>query len=80
MAKPTITIDNMTFSYNDNPLKLSDALDYEIRSNWIASFIWFGWGQELLGRYFAWKVKRKHKRYKKSINFTNRLYQKIMIK
>lgn len=38
-------------------------LDYEIRSNRIASFIRFAWGQDLIGSYFAWKVRRKYGRY-----------------
>lgn len=36
---------------------------YEVRSSLIAQFIWFGWGQKLMGRYFAWKVNVKYKRY-----------------
>ena len=45
---------------------LSVFLDYEIRSSWWASWIGWSWGQELSGRYFAWKVKRKYARYKQS--------------
>jgi len=40
-----------------------EALDYELRSSWWASFIFWSKGQELAGSYFAWKVKRKMKRY-----------------
>lgn len=43
-----------------------DFLDYEIRSSWWASWIGWDWGQELSGKYFAWKVKRKYARYKHS--------------
>jgi len=44
-------------------------LDYEINSHWLASYIWFEWGQLLMGKYFAWKVNRKYKRHCKIINF-----------
>jgi len=43
---------------------LSIFLDYEISSSWWASWIGWNWGQELAGKYFAWKVKRKYARYK----------------
>ena len=46
-----------------NNLSIKDFLSYEVKSNWLAPWIGFRWGQELLGRYFAWKVKRKYKRY-----------------
>lgn len=51
----------------------SEVLDYEIRSHWLASWIWFGWGQDLLGIYFAWKVSRKYKRYSWSILMAERI-------
>lgn len=41
-------------------------LDYEIRSSWWASLISWEWGQNLAGKYFAWKAIRKYTRYKKS--------------
>lgn len=47
-------------------ISLSVLLDYEIRSSWWASWIGWNWGQKLSGSYFAWKVKRKYARYKKS--------------
>jgi hypothetical protein len=43
---------------------LSIFLDYEIRSSWWASWIGWDWGQELSGKYFAWKTSRKYARYK----------------
>jgi hypothetical protein len=46
-----------------NNLSIKDFLDYEVKSNWLASWIGFSWGQELLGRYFAWKTLRKYHRY-----------------
>jgi hypothetical protein len=45
---------------------LSVFLDYEIRSSWWASCIGWDWGQELSGKYFAWKTSRKYARYKQS--------------
>ncbi len=45
---------------------LSVFLDYEIRSSWWASWIGWNWGQELSGKYFAWKTIRKYARYKQS--------------
>lgn len=49
------------------PITLKQALDYEIRGHWLASWIWFDWGQELLSRYFVRKVTRKYKRYNQLI-------------
>tara|TARA_R110002033_G_scaffold60171_1_gene110189 strand:+ start:4899 stop:5153 length:255 start_codon:yes stop_codon:yes gene_type:complete len=52
---------------------LRDCLDYEIRSSWWASWIFFEWGQEISGAYFAWKTKRKYNRYIKTIQRQLRL-------
>jgi len=41
-------------------------LEYEVRSSWWASWIGWDWGQELSGKYFAWKTRRKYERYKMS--------------
>lgn len=41
-------------------------LDYEIRSSWWASWVGIGWVQQLAGRYFAWKTKRKYVRYRQT--------------
>lgn len=46
------------------PIKV--FLDYEIHSSKWASFVSWNWMQELSGRYFAWKVKRKYARYQLS--------------
>ncbi len=45
---------------------LSFFLDYEIRSSWWASWVGWDWGQELSGKYFAWKTSRKYARYKQT--------------
>lgn len=47
-------------------ITLRQALDYEIRSSWWASFISGAFGQHLAGKYFSNKVSRKHRRYLKS--------------
>lgn len=41
-------------------------LEYEVKSSWIAKFIWFKWGQELLGLYFAKKTEIKYNRFIKA--------------
>ena len=50
-------------------IEMMEALDYELRSSWWASLIFWDWGQEMAGSYFAWKVKRKHRRYIQSKTF-----------
>ena len=52
---------------------LSVFLDYEIRSSWCASWIGWKWGQELSGKYFAWKTSRKYARYKRSKMWEQRI-------
>jgi hypothetical protein len=44
-------------------LSMQEVLNYEIHSHWLASWIGFKWGQDLMGKYFAWKVRRKYNRY-----------------
>ena len=64
---PAEIIDNyhqtgkLLYEVKDDTLQL--LLDYEIRSSWWADLIWWKWGQELTGSYFAWKVKKKYNRY-----------------
>lgn len=48
-------------------------LDYEVHSHWLASWISFHWGQVLLGKYFAWKVRRKYTAYTKSMENRKRI-------
>jgi hypothetical protein len=38
-------------------------IDYEVISSWWASWIWWDWGQEISGKYFLWKAKRKYAKY-----------------
>lgn len=45
-------------------ISIDDAIDYEIKASWWASWIGWEWGQTLAGKYFAWKVQCKYARYK----------------
>lgn len=40
-----------------------DVAKYEIYSSPIAPWIRWGWAQKLAGDYYAWKAKRKLRRY-----------------
>jgi len=44
-------------------LSMQEVLNYEIHSHWLAGGIGFEWGQDLMGKYFAWKIRRKYNRY-----------------
>ncbi len=44
-------------------LSLTELTQYEILSSWWASFVWWGWGQDLVIAYFTWKTKRKYEAY-----------------
>jgi hypothetical protein len=48
-------------------LSVKEILDYEVRSHWLASRIGFSWGQDLIARHLANKVRRKHRRYLHSL-------------
>jgi len=50
-----------------------DILDYEVRAHWLASYVSNVFIQDLMGRYFANKVKRKYKRYLYSIDSSNKI-------
>lgn len=45
------------------PISLKDALHYEIKSSWIVPLVSSQWLQNVLGKYYARRVKRKYKRY-----------------
>ncbi len=51
---------------NKDELPIMRFLDYEIRSSWWAKFISFNLGQDLSANYFAWKTRKKYKRYLRS--------------
>ena len=44
-------------------LSMQEVLNYEVHSHWLAGRIGFEWGAYLMGKYFAWKIRRKYKRY-----------------
>ena len=56
-----------------SPLSMQEVLYYEIHSHWLASWIGFEWGQNLMGKYFAWKVRRKYNRYLVSLEERKRV-------
>lgn len=46
---------------------IRDILIYEIRSHWLAPKVSNPFLQSLFGKYFAWKVSRKYRRYRRSM-------------
>ena len=54
---------------NINKLTLQEILDYEIHSSWFVGYISNDYLQKIIANYYAWKVKRKYKRYSKSLEF-----------
>lgn len=62
------TFNNVINLKKINKIDMIDILQYECHSHWLAPYISFDWGHELLGRYFAWKVKRKYNRYSRSLD------------
>ena len=54
-------------------LTMKQILEYECHSHWLASWISFNWGQELIAWYIARKVARKYKRYLYSLESRERL-------
>lgn len=47
-------------------IDIETALDYELRSSLWASLLSADWLQRIAARYFAGKVRRKHRRYARS--------------
>lgn len=56
------------------PLSIHDILLYEIHSHWFAGKIKNTFLQELMGKYFAWKVRRKYNRYLRSMLMKDMVY------
>jgi len=54
-------------------LSVKQILEYECHSHWLASYVWFNWGQELISKHIARKVSRKYKRYLYSLDTRSRL-------
>ena len=61
---------------NLKPIPIMDILTYEVHSHWLAARISNPLLQSLLGYYFAWKVRRKYRRYENSITIRNILLNK----
>ena len=56
-----------------SPLSMQEVLSYEVLSHWLASWIGFEWGQDLMGKYLSWKVRRKYNRYLVSLEECKRI-------
>lgn len=61
------------YARNLRRLSMQEILRYEIHSHWLARWIGFEWGQDLMGKYFAWKVRRKYNRYLVSLEERKRV-------
>ena len=57
-----------------NKIEMYDILRYEVHSHWLASWISNSFLQNLMGKYFAWKVARKYKRYVSSLEIRNQIF------
>ena len=57
----------------ETKLTMNQALLYEVHSHWLAPYISFSWGQELIAMYIAKKVFRKYKRYSHSMEMRKKL-------
>ena len=58
-------------------IEMKEALMYEVMSSLWAGFIWFEWGRELASSYYAWKVKRKYRRYSYALELHNKVKAKL---
>lgn len=57
------------------PVTIREILDYEIMASWWTQFISWEWAQNIVAKYFAWKVQRKYGRYVKFVEMRQRLKQ-----
>lgn len=55
---------------------LLDIVDYEVRASWWACYVSYPPLQTLAGKYFAWKAKRKFKRWQESLKWQVRFGRK----
>ena len=58
----------------------SQALDWMISTSILSQYIWFGWGQVLMAKYFLWKVNKKFDRYQKAKYFQRKFREERKIK
>ena len=58
-------------------LSVDEIIRYETHSHWLARWVWFSWGQKIMGWYIALKVKRKYKRYLCSLEMRDRIINNI---
>ena len=47
----------------DEQITIQQALEYEVNSSPWAWMVWWKWGSDMASSYYAWKVRRKHRRY-----------------
>lgn len=59
-------------------LKMSDVLEYECHAHWFARYIFFEWGQKVMARYIAYKVRRKYGRYLYSLYERERVLSHLL--
>lgn len=52
---------------------LVDLCEYEIMSSWWTGFVSWGWLQNIVGKYFAWKTQRKFAAYQFRIGVREKL-------
>ena len=54
-------------------ISMTEVLKYEIGSSWWASYVSWPFLQSIASAYFAWKIKRKYKRYLEAIERAKRV-------
>lgn len=57
-------------------MKGKDILEYELANSFWCQFIWFGWGQELMARYYAYRVQKKISKYRRYLELKRKRQSK----
>ncbi len=52
------------------PISAEEAVQYEVRSSWLTAMCNWHWMRLAAGYYFAWKVRRKYPRYRKTFEYS----------
>ena len=65
---------NREYAIKAKLIPVKDILLYEIHSHWFASKVSNPFLQNLLAKYFAWKVRRKYRKYQYSFLMKNVVY------
>jgi hypothetical protein len=53
----------------ERPVTLTQAMEYEVAASWWSGWVRLGWLQDIAGRYFARKARRKHGRYMEAVRY-----------